>query len=45
MLTHLGQEEYVMHILKATGVVREAPGDLHVAMHMLSILFKLFMEG
>ena len=43
--THLGLEDYVKQIILAMNQVRECPGDLHIGMHMVCVIFKYFYGG
>ena len=44
-ITHPGKAEFVRVILEALAQCQQGVGDLHIAMHMLVLIFKIYYPG
>ena len=44
-ITHPGKAEFVRVILEALTQCQQGVGDLHIAMHMLVLIFKIYYPG
>ena len=45
VVTHPGKTEFVNTILQALSRCQQGVGDLHVAMHMLVMIYKIYYPG